>query len=98
MSAERGPVFLARRTYRHRRLGDAARLLPVAAGVLMALPLLWQGPAADPGGNAGGDAGTALVMIYIFGLWLALVVISAVVSRHLRAAEPEAETGYRGDL
>jgi hypothetical protein len=41
MSPERGPVFLARRTYRQRRLADAARMLPLAAGVLMALPLLW---------------------------------------------------------
>ncbi|MGM0660468.1 MAG: hypothetical protein ACQEUH_04750, partial [Pseudomonadota bacterium] len=81
MNPERRPVFLARRTYRHRRLADAARLLPIAAGVLMVIPLLWQGPEGDPG--------TATVMFYIFGLWVVLVGLSALVSRHLRASEPE---------
>ena len=33
MSAERGPMFLARRTYRLRRLSDAARMLPIAGAV-----------------------------------------------------------------
>ena len=36
------PVFLARASYRQRRLRDAARLLPMVAGVLMMLPLLWS--------------------------------------------------------
>jgi cell division protein FtsW (lipid II flippase) len=81
MSPERHPVFLARRTYRHRRLADAARLLPLAAGVLMILPLLWQGPDEDPG--------TAMVMFYIFGLWVALAGLAALLSRYLRASEPE---------
>nr|WP_294614957.1 hypothetical protein [uncultured Roseovarius sp.] len=40
MSAERGPVFLARRTYRRRRLADGARLLPVIGTVLFFIPLL----------------------------------------------------------
>ena len=94
MSPERGPVFLARRTYRHRRLADAARLLPIAAGVLMVVPLLWQGP--------GGNPGTAPVMIYIFVLWAVLVGLSALVSWHLRARDPEtgSEAGARdrGDV
>jgi len=90
MSTERGPVFLARRSYRHRRLADAARLLPIAAVVLMAVPLLWQGPDGDPG--------TAPVMIYIFVLWAVLVGLSALVSRHLRAREPETGDRDRGDV
>ena len=90
MSPERRPVFLARRTYRHRRLADAARLLPIAAGVLMVVPLLWQGPDGDPG--------TATVMIYIFGLWAVLVGLSALISRHLRAREPETGDRDRGDI
>jgi len=90
MSPERRPVFLARRSYRQRRLGDAARLLPLAAGVLMILPLLWRGP--------GGDPGTATVMIYIFGLWVVLVALTALISRHLRANEPEAGDTDRGDM
>lgn len=90
MSPERRPVFLARRTYRQRRLGDAARLLPIAAGVLMALPLLWRGPEGDPG--------TAMVMIYIFGLWVVLVGLTALISRHLRAREPKTGETDRGDM
>ncbi|MEI4233364.1 hypothetical protein [Roseovarius sp. D22-M7] len=89
MSPERGPVFLARRTYRQRRLADAARMLPIAAGVLMILPLLWQGPDGDPG--------TAMVMIYIFALWIVLVGLSALVSRHLRAREPDKGNPNHGD-
>lgn len=90
MNPERRPVFLARRTYRHRRLADAARLLPIAAGVLMVIPLLWQGPEGDPG--------TATVMFYIFGLWVVLVGLSALVSRHLRASEPETGGPEREDM
>ncbi|GAW33730.1 hypothetical protein RA2_00773 [Roseovarius sp. A-2] len=81
MSPEHGPVFLARRTYRRRRLADGARLLPVLGGVLFCLPLLWKGGATLPG--------TAETMFYIFGLWAVLVVISGVISRHLRAGDAD---------
>lgn len=90
MSPERRPVFLARRTYRHRRLADAARLLPIVAGVFMVVPLLWQGPDGDPG--------TATVMIYIFVLWAVLVGLSALVSRHLRASGSETGDRDPGDM
>ncbi|MGI3209908.1 hypothetical protein ACROSR_02205 [Roseovarius tibetensis] len=89
MSPDRGPVFLARRTYRQRRLADAARLLPLAAGVLMVVPILWQGPEGDPG--------TARVMIYIFVLWAVLVGLSALISRHLRAGETDPAGTDQGD-
>jgi hypothetical protein len=38
-----------------------------------------------------------MVMIYIFGVWALLVAVSALVSRHLRAREPDAGNGDRGD-
>lgn len=81
MSPERGPVFLARRTYRRRRLSDGARLLPVLGGILFCVPLLWQGGERAPG--------TAETMLYVFGLWAVLVAISGVISRHLRASDTE---------
>ena len=84
MSPERVSVFLARRGYRRRRVADAARLLPLAGGILFCVPLLWQG--------AGGGARTVGAMVYVFGLWVGLVVLSAVLSRQLRDGEDE-----RGD-
>lgn len=77
MSPERLPVFLARRNYRRRRLADAARLLPLAGGLLFCLPLLWRG--TEPSGS------TVVAMIYVFVLWAALIAISAMITRHLRS-------------
>lgn len=63
------PLFLERRMYRRRRLADAARALPVLGAVLLCLPLLWPAHAA-----------TARVMLYVFGLWCLLAIISGVIS------------------
>lgn len=84
MSPDRVSVFLARRSYRRRRLADAARLLPLAGGILFSVPLIWKG------GEDG--ARTVGVMIYIFVLWVLLVVVSALVSRHLRNTDDERES------
>jgi fatty acid desaturase len=81
-------VFVERSTYRHRRLTDAARVLPVIGALLWLLPLLW---------GLGSDAPktTSSAMMYIFGVWLVLVVLSAGITRYL--AEPpgkdETESG-----
>lgn len=88
MSPERGPVFLARRTYRRRRLADGARLLPVLGGILFCVPLLWKG-----GERA---LGTAETMFYVFGLWAVLVISSGVISRHLQSRDAE-EGGTGGE-
>ena len=77
----RRPVFVERRTYRYRRLVDAARLLPVLAVALMCLPLLWGGDRTTP-------TMTTYTMTYVFGLWLALVVTTAILSRRLRNTGP----------
>ncbi|MDZ7709890.1 MAG: hypothetical protein U5K36_07330 [Roseovarius sp.] len=81
MSPERVPVFLARRSYRRRRVADAARLS--AAG--------GRDPFLRAAALAGGADGarTVSAMIYVFGLWAVLVVLSAVLSRHLRGEEDE---------
>ena len=70
------PVFLARATYRQRRMRDAAALLPILGALLFALPLLWIG-------QNGGGARTSYVMIYVFTVWAGLVILSAAITRIL---------------
>ena len=40
------PLFLERASFRRRRLGDAARVLPVLAAILDLVPVWWM-PAQD---------------------------------------------------
>lgn len=88
MSERRQPLFLGRVSYRQRRLADAARLLPIVGGVLMALPLLW------PRGDEAGTPATSTAMIYVFGCWALLTAISALLSARLDpAAVGEGEVG-----
>jgi hypothetical protein len=79
MSPERGPLFLARRTYRLRRLSDAARMLPIAGAVLFCVPLLWETEGMR----------TTRAMFYVFGLWIVLAAIAGVISARLRPTESE---------
>lgn len=65
------PLFLARRTYRQRRLMDAARLLPWLGTLLFSLPLLWS------------EAATATGLLYIFAVWVVLIAIAAAFARGL---------------
>jgi hypothetical protein len=65
------PLFLARRSYRRRRIMDAARLLPWLGGFLFVLPLFWR------------EATTASGLLYLFGAWLFLIVLSFALSRLL---------------
>ncbi|WP_417726266.1 hypothetical protein [Roseovarius sp.] len=81
MSPERSPLFLARRTYRLRRLSDAARMLPIAGAVLFCVPLLWRTDAVR----------TTSAMFYIFGLWVLLAVIAGVISTRLLPTGTEAD-------
>ena len=79
------PLFLARETYRRRRVMDAARFLPFAAIFLFAVPVLW----AD-------GTGTAIGMAYLFGLWILLIVLAAAIARalrHMPASPPADPTG-----
>ena len=70
------PLFLARRSYRRRRLMDAARLLPVLGVVLIALPGLWH-PAdtVTPDTGRGG--------LYLFAVWIGLILAAWLVARGL---------------
>jgi hypothetical protein len=65
------PLFLARRTYRRRRLMDAARLLPWLGAFLFGLPVLWSAPE------------TAAGLLYLFGAWVVLIVLSFALVRRL---------------
>ncbi|MCO0612151.1 hypothetical protein M8756_02430 [Lutimaribacter sp. EGI FJ00015] len=67
-------MFLERRSYRQRRVIDAARLLPVLGAVLFGLPLLWPRGAEDA-------VRTSSSILYVFGVWLILVCLAFVISR-----------------
>ncbi|MBW6505675.1 MAG: hypothetical protein K0B00_02865 [Rhodobacteraceae bacterium] len=73
------PLFLARRSYRRRRMMDAVRLLPAFGAVLLMLPLLWQ-PADTP------EPDTAHGLVYLFAVWLVLIVAALSLSRGLAPA------------
>jgi|JI81BgreenRNA_FD_contig_31_6014456_length_988_multi_5_in_0_out_0_2 peptidoglycan/LPS O-acetylase OafA/YrhL len=79
MARPRGPLFVERQSYRRRRLMDAARILPVLGFVLVLLPVLW---------TQGGTMGTAGQALYLFGLWVALILAAALLSRPLGRDTP----------
>ena len=86
----RPPLFLARQTYRRRRMMDASRLLPVLGFFLFALPILWH-----PADTAEPD--TAKSAIYVFVVWLGLIVMAFLLARGLAPAIDEAaEDGSAG--
>ena len=66
------PTFLARRNYRGRRLEDAARALPIAGAALLLLPLLWQ--------SEGAASPTLPVWAYLFGVWIAMLLVAGAVA------------------
>ena len=84
----RKPVFLARESYRLRRVMDLARLLPVFGLFFYLLPLLW----------GGGDTGGAVV--FIFGIWVVLVGGAALLAHRLASVTTSgsggAHTGEEG--
>ncbi|WP_236045347.1 MULTISPECIES: hypothetical protein [Pseudooceanicola] len=91
MRPPRGPVFLERRSYRRRRLIDAARLLPLLGVLLLGVPMLWpQGP------EQGVPASRAI--LYIFGIWAGLALASALLVRRLPDEALEAYDAGVGDL
>lgn len=79
MTPSRTPPFLARDSYRLRRLMDAARFLPVFGFVLILLPLMREDPET-------GAASAASEGVYLFVVWLVLIVGTFVMARGLRKA------------
>ncbi|MEZ5772711.1 hypothetical protein LX70_00405 [Defluviimonas denitrificans] len=74
MRSPRQPPFLARKTYRRRRMMDAARLLPLLGIFLFLLPILWQ-PRLTP------EPDTVHGVVYLFGAWTVLVIAARVLAR-----------------
>jgi peptidoglycan/LPS O-acetylase OafA/YrhL len=83
MARPKPPLFLARASYRRRRLRDAARLLPIVGLFLLLLPML-----RVPDGRIHLSAGD---IIYFFAVWLGLVLVAAVFARGLRPGERSEE-------
>lgn len=69
--------FLARDSYRMRRLMDAARFLPVLGLILLLLPLMRLDQQAD-------TPPTAAESVYLFLVWFALVAVALLMSLGLR--------------
>ena len=80
------PLFLARQTYRLRRLMDAARLLPILGFFLFLFPILW-GPGTSIARSTVFDG------LYLFLVWPFLILCALLISRTLSSAvEAEGET------
>lgn len=74
MSRSSVPLFVERRTYRRRRMVDAARMMPLLGVGLFFLPLFWKAEDGSP-------ASTVWVMVYLFAIWAGLAILSGVVAR-----------------
>ncbi len=74
------PLFLARQSYRRRRLIDALRLVPVLGALLFTVPVL------GASGHAGSSFGGAL---YLFLSWALLILLTALLSRRLARLSPD---------
>lgn len=71
------PLFLERASFRRRRLGDAARVLPVLAAALILVPVWWM-PA---------QVSFAAGAVWLFGIWAALIGAIWALHRALRRAD-----------
>ncbi len=84
----RSPLFLGREMYRHRRIMDAARILPAFGTAMLLLPMLWAP-----------NRGTATTAVYIFLVWLILIVAAGFLahrlSEPLRRSKPQAPADDR---
>jgi hypothetical protein len=84
MNESQTPIFLARGPYRKRRLRDFAKALPVIGIALLCIPLQWQDGFTN-----------ARAVLYIFGVWMSLVVLAAVLSFAVGPEASQTETDPR---
>ncbi|MBE1284091.1 MAG: hypothetical protein GJ676_12345 [Rhodobacteraceae bacterium] len=91
----RGPaMFLERRSYRRRRLMDAAKLLPIFGAVLFLIPLLWL-----ISGSEAGPVPTSRAITYIFVVWALLIAVNALFGMGVkRWAETWVKSDQGGEL
>lgn len=80
MRLTRKTTFLERSGYRRRRMGDVARVLPVIAGLLFCLPLLWE---------RGREPGTANAAIFLFVVWAVMILLSGGLARLIARTRDE---------
>lgn len=88
MAKVRPSLFLERKGYRQRRVRDMARLMPFVGAILWGVPILWAQP---------GEFGipTSRAILYIFGVWIFLVVMTLCVTRWLDSdADPDQTDGH----
>lgn len=90
MSREPRTLFLARQSYRQRRLRDVLRMLPLMALVLWLIPLLWLSP-DQPEGR------TSAVGFYVFTVWLLAIIAAGVLSARLRPDDMTPDAGGSED-
>jgi hypothetical protein len=74
-------LFFRNAVYRRNRLIDAVRLLPVLGTILFLMPAFL----------AGGSAATARQWLYLFGAWIVMIIVAALMARALRKNEAEVE-------
>ena len=75
-----GPTYLARKSYRQRRLRDAARILPFLGTILWVLPLAATLP------------GTGVTGLYLFGVWGILILLAAMLASRISHEPEQGET------
>ena len=78
------PVFLERRSYRRRRMMDALRILPIVGVLLWLLPLFWPTPGDGPDGPT--PIAMSDAIIYVFGVWIALILAALALWWALRSS------------
>lgn len=71
------PLFLERASFRRRRLGDVARILPVVAALAIFVPVWWMPRLVSFGGGA----------TWFFALWACLILSIRLLHRALLRAE-----------
>jgi hypothetical protein len=78
----RVPLYLARASYRRRRLIDAQKLLPIFLFLMYLIPLLW-GDESTQTPVGGGVRG----YVHVFSVWFGAIVIAGFITRALRREE-----------
>ena len=82
MSEDKRPLFLQTGGYRRQRLIDAMRLIPFLGLFVMMVPVILL--------SGGTPTPLSRWVIYFFGIWLVIIVLTAVLTRILVRREKNA--------
>lgn len=86
MNSGENPRFLDLKSYRLKRLVDAAKLLPILGAAVLLFPLPFFFLKMDV--PEGGVQNAVPLGIYLFAIWLVLIVTALILSRWLRDMAP----------